>query len=128
MYLWRAFLDFGNLSFFRNSLTFFVCGETPCGVIVRPKKSTCLTPKWHLAIVRLRPAFLMHSKTVLMLMHSWVESFAAMPMSSMYWAHWSALIALSKYSLIKDEKADNERLRPWARRRYANVRLAKIKG
>ena len=67
----------------------------------------------------------MHSKTVLM--HSWVESFAAVPMSSTYWAHWSDLIALSKYSLIKDDKADIERLKPWASRWYANVRLAKLK-
>ena len=69
----------------------------------------------------------MHSKTVLMLIHSWDESFAAMPMSSTYWAHWSALIAMSRYSLINDERADNERLRPGASRRYANVRLAKLK-
>ena len=68
----------------------------------------------------------MHSKTVLKLMHSWDESIAAMPMSSTYWAHWSAFIALSNYFLIKDEKADSERLRPWASRRYANVRLAKL--
>ena len=51
----------------------------------------------------------MHSKTVLMLIDSWVESFAAMPISSTYWAHLSALVALSRYSLINDEKADNER-------------------
>ena len=70
---------------------------------------------------------MLHSKVVTMLMQCWVESLAAMPMSSTHWAHWSALIALCRYSLIKDEKADNERPRPLARRRYANVRLANLK-
>ena len=37
------------------------------------------------------------------------------------------LMALSRYSLMKLEKDDSERLSPWASLRYANVLLAKLK-
>ena len=109
--IWVSEELFDFLSLWWNSFWCLVCH----------KKSTCLTPKWHFAIRTLRPAFLIHLKTVLMLMQSWVESFAAIPMSSLFCAHWPVLIALSRYPLIKDEKADKKRLRPWTRRRYANV-------
>ena len=51
----------------------------------------------------------------------------AIPMSSTYWAHLSAFMALSRYSLLKLEKDDSEWLSPWASLRYANVLLAKLK-
>ena len=58
---------------------------------------------------------------------SCVTEFAAITMSSTYWAHFSALISASKYSLIKLENRDGERLRPCANRRYVKIRVAKLK-
>ena len=108
----KGFLGFREFELLKKMFDFSVCGQTPSGVIVRPKKSFCLTPKFHLTIESLGTAFLIHSKTVLMLMQSWVESFAILPMSLTYCANWSTLKAVSRYSLIKDEKADKKRLRP----------------
>ena len=116
MYLCRAFLDFGNLTFFRKSWILGDCGATPWGVIVLPKKSTCFTPKWHLDIVSLSPALRMHLKTSVMFVANCSALFAAMPMSSTYCAHWSAFITESRYSLIKLENADKDLLSPWANR------------
>ena len=62
-----------------------------------------------------------------MFIHSCVTVFAAIPMSSTYLAHLYALMSVSKYSRIKLENADSDRLRPCAKRRYAKVQLAKLK-
>ena len=51
---------------------------------------------------------------------------AAMPTSSTYCPHWSALLTGPKYSRIKLEKDDSDLLRPWASLRYANVLPAKL--
>ena len=64
----------------------------------------------------LSPACLMHSKTAGMFRISCVTELAAIPISSTYCAHWSALITLSKYSLIKLEIANKALLSPWAKR------------
>ena len=84
------------------------------GVIVLPRKSISVSPKWHLCIVNFNPASLMHSNEARRFLIKCSASFAAMPMSSTYCAHWSALITRSKYSLIKLEKADRAQLSPWA--------------
>ena len=103
-----------------------VLGANPCGVIVLQRNSTSVTPKWHFSIVNLSPACLMHSKTALMLRISCVTELAAIPVSSTYCAHWSALITLSKYSLMKLENADKALLSPCASRLYGNFLLAKL--
>ena len=51
---------------------------------------------------------------------------AAMPISSTCCAHLSALMAGSRYSRMKLEYAETERLSPFANLRYANVLLAKL--
>ena len=104
-----------------------VLGATTCGVIVRTRNSISVTPMWHFSIVSLSPAFLMHSKTARMFRINCVTVLAAVPMSSTYCAHWSALITLSKYFRMKLDKADRALLNPWAMRFYANVLLAKLK-
>ena len=53
--------------------------------------------------------------------------FVAIPMSSTYWAHLSAFMALSSYSRMKLEKDDSDLLSPWASLRYAKILLAKLK-
>ena len=93
-----------------------VLGAIPCGVIVLPRNSTSDTPKWHLSMDSLSPACLMHSKTARKFRISCVTEFAAIPMSSTYYAHWSALITLSKYSLMKLENADKALLSPCSSR------------
>ena len=45
--------------------------------------------------------------------HNCFVSFAALRISSLYWANWPALIALSRYSLMKLENAESYLLRPW---------------
>ena len=94
--------------------------------MVRPRKSTWLTPKWHFGMASLNPALLMHLKTSRILLVNSVASLEAIPMSSTYCAHRSAFITGSKYSLIKLEKAHSERLSPCAILLYAKVRLANI--
>ena len=126
MYRCNAFFVFGNLILDKNFLILGTCGATPSGVMVRPRKSTCLTPKWHLDMANFNPAFLMHLKTSRILTVSCVASLAAIPMSSTYCAHWSALMTGSKYSRMKLEKADRERLSPCASLLYAKVLLAKL--
>ena len=69
----------------------------------------------------------MHSKAALMLTHSCVTVFAAILVSSTYFAHWSVFISVFKYSLMKLEDADSDRLRPWANCRNVKVRLADLK-
>ena len=51
---------------------------------------------------------------------------AAIPTSSTYWAHLSALTEGSKYSRIVLLKAERDRFSPWANRRYAKVLLPKL--
>ena len=69
----------------------------------------------------------MHWNVALRLLMSCSASLAAMPISSTNWAHWSALITLSKYSRMKLEKAYRALLRPCANLLYAEVLLAKLK-
>ena len=95
-------------------------------VIVRPRKSTSCTPKWHLAMLSLRPAFRRQWKTARRFLINCSEVLAAKPISSTYCAHWSALMTGSRYSRMKLEIADRERLSPCASLRYANVLLAKL--
>ena len=89
-----------------------VLGAISCGVMVLPRNSTLVFPKWHLSIDSLSPACLMHSKTARRLRISCVSELAAIPMSSTYCAHRSALITLSKYSRMKLENADRALLNP----------------
>ena len=74
----------------------------------------------------LSPDCLMHSKTARMFRIGCVTELAAIPMSSTYGAHWSALITLYKYSLMNLENADKALLSPCASRLYAKVLLAKL--
>ena len=85
-------------------------------MIVLPRNSTSVTPKRHFSIVNLSPACLIQSKTARMLRISCVTELAAISRSSTYCAHWSALITLSKYSLMKLENAEGALLSPCARR------------
>ena len=94
--------------------------------MVLPRNSTWITPKWHFSMMSLSPACLMQSKTARMFRISCVTELAAIPMSSTYCAHWSALMTLSRYSRMKLQNADNALLSPCARRLYANVLLAKL--
>ena len=57
-----------------------------------PQNSTCVTTKWHFSVVNFSPAFLMHLKTALMFSMSCSVVFAAIPTSSTFCAHWSALM------------------------------------
>ena len=59
----------------------------------------------------------MHLKTARMFTQSCATVLAAIPMSSTYWAHWSALMRVSKHSRMNLENADSDRLRPCAYRR-----------
>ena len=126
MYRWSAFLDRENLTFSRNLAIFCFWGATPLVVIVRPRKSTSCTPKWHLVMLSLRPAFLRHWKTARRFLINCSGVLAAMPISSTYCAHWSALMTGSRYSRMKLGNADRERLSLCANLRYANVLLAKL--
>ena len=69
----------------------------------------------------------MHWNVALRLLISCSALLTAMPISSTNWAHWSALMTLSKYSRIKLEKADKALLSPCANLLYATVLLAKLK-
>ena len=77
-------------------------------------------------MLSLRPAFRRHWKTACRLLINCSGVLAAMPISSTYCAHWSALMTGSRYSRMKLENADRERLSPCANPRYANVLLAKL--
>ena len=127
MYLRSPFFVRGNLSVCKYFWIFWLWGATPDGEIFRPRSSTSLAPNWHLAIASRSPAARMHWKTSLKLFFNSSGVFVAIPMSSTYWAHLSAFMALYRYSLMKLEKDDSERLSPWASLRYANVLLAKLK-
>ena len=107
MYLCTFFLDFGNRTFAKNFMILWCWGRSlACyGAMVLPRNSTSVTPKWHLSMDSLSPACLMHSKTARMFRISCVTELAAIPMSSTYCAHWSALITFSRYSLMKLENA-----------------------
>ena len=112
----NSFLTSG-IWFFQGSFVCSVFGVVLLvGVIVRPRKSISVAPKWQLRIVSLRPASWMHLKVALRLAMRLSASLTAMPVSSTYWAHWSALKTLSRYSLMKPENADRARLRPCAKR------------
>ena len=91
-YRWTCLRVFGKRTLARNFLILWSWGAIPRGVIVLPRNCTLITPKWHFSIVSFRPAMLMHSKTALMLCISWATELAAIPMSSTYWAHWSAFL------------------------------------
>ena len=54
------------------------------GLMVLPRKSTCLTPKWHLEIANFTPAFLIHLKTSRLLRVSLVASLAVIPIIPMW--------------------------------------------
>ena len=107
-----VFFYFGNRVFVRNFWILWSCGATPCGVIVLPRNVISVTPKWHFLMVSLSPAFRMHSKTARMLRISCVTLLTAIPISSTYCAHWSALITLSRYSRTKLENAESALLNP----------------
>ena len=64
-----------------------ILGGNRCGVIVLPRNSTSVTPKWHFSMVNLSPARRMHSKTARMLRINCVTELAAIRMSSTYCAH-----------------------------------------
>ena len=87
MFLRSAFLDRGNLTFSRNLVIFCFCGASPLVVIVRPRKSTSCTPKWHVAMLSLRPAFRRDWKTARRFLINCSGVLAAMPISSKYCAH-----------------------------------------
>ena len=95
-------------------------------VNVRLRKSTFCTPKWHLARLSLRPALRRHWKTACGFLINCSGVLAAMPISSMYCAHCPALMTGWKFSRMKLENAERERLSPCANLRYANVLLAKL--
>ena len=97
-------------------------------MIVLPRKSTSVTPKWlYFSMVNLSPAFLMHSSTARKLCISCVTVLAANSMSSTYCAPWSALITLIKHSRMKLENTtDRALLRPCSSLLEANVLLAKF--
>ena len=84
--------------------------------MVLPTNSTCVTPKWHFLIVSFSPALRMHLKTALMFYMSCSVVLAAIPMSSTYWAHWSALMTVSRYSRMKLENVDKALRCPCASR------------
>ena len=127
IYLWSPFFVRGNLSVCKYFWILWLWGATPDGEIDRPRNSTSLAPNLHLPIVCRSPASRMHWKTSLKLFFNSSGVFVAIPMSSTYWAHLSAFLALSWFSLTKLEKDDKERLNSWASLRYANVLLAKLK-
>ena len=126
MYLWSALLDRGNLTFSWNLVIFCFCGATPLVVIVRPRKSTCCTQKWFMAMLSLRPAFRRHWKTARRFLINCSGVLSAMLLSSTYCAHCSALMTGSRYSRMKLENADREWLSPCANPQYANVLFAKL--
>ena len=109
-------MGFGNLTLAKMVLVVWSCSATACEMIVLPRISTSVTPKWPFSMVSFRPACLMQSKTALMLRMSCVTELAAMSMSSTYCAHWSGFVTLSRDSLIKLEKAERAQLRPCASR------------
>ena len=126
MYLWSAVLDQGNLTFSRNLVMICFCGATPLVVIVRPRKSASCTPKRHLSMLSLRPAFHRQWKTAHRFLINCWGVLVAMPLSSTYCAHWSTLMTGSRYSRMKLDNSDMKRLSPCANLRYANVLLAKL--
>ena len=99
----KPFSETLEIWFFQGSSVHFVSGVWRLVVSV--------ATKWHLCIVSLRPFSWMHLNVALKLAMRWSASLAAMQISSTYWAHWSALRTLSRYSLKKLENADSDRLR-----------------
>ena len=96
-------------------------------VIVRPRKSTCCTPKWHFAIFNFNPpVFCMKVKTTLWFRSNSWGSLASTPMSSTNCAHRSSLMTEPRYSGINLEKVASDLPRPWTSLRFAKVRLAKL--
>ena len=55
-------MDFGIFVFPERLVILSFWGLTPSWVIVLPKTSISVAPKWHLCIVSFNPASLMHSK------------------------------------------------------------------
>ena len=127
IYLCTCFFNFGNLTFAKNFWILWSWGAISCGVMVLPRNSTSVTPKWRFSIVSSAPDCLMHSKAVRMLRIKYANELATIPISSTCCAHWSALITLSKYFLIKLENADSARLNSCASLLYVNVLFAKLK-
>ena len=105
-------LGFGESQFASEVLNFVRLWWYSLGWNGLPKSSTCLTPKWLFSIFNFNPAWWKHLKTARMFRVKFVAFLAAIPMSSTYWANWSALTAGSKYSRMKLEKADTDLLRP----------------
>ena len=70
LFIVNTFLDLVNRSFDTQCLALSSCGATPSCLIMRTRKSTCLTPKWHVDIVSFRPPIRMHWKTVPIFAHS----------------------------------------------------------
>ena len=110
----KSLLDLGKLNLLRKFWIFWGCGNTPSAEMALPRNSTCLAPKWHFSIVNFNPAGRMHLRTARIFRVRSVSLMAAIPISSTYWAHWSALTTGSKYSRVKFEKADTDLLRPCA--------------
>ena len=108
-------------------MIFCFCGVTLLVVTAGPRKSTSFTSKWPLVMLSLLPAFQRHLKTARRLLIICSGVLAAMPRTSTYCAHLSALIARSRFLRMKLENADKERLSPCSNLRYANVVLAEGK-
>ena len=100
--------------FFKNLSIFSSMGATPLEVMLRPRNSISGCPKAHLALDSFGPPCLILMNTDSMLSTSSSTLLAAMPMSSTYWAHLSALTKGSKYSRTVLLKADRDRFSPWA--------------
>ena len=120
----KCFLDRGFSTFFRTLTILWFCGATPFVFIVWPRKSTFWTPKWLLAMLSLRPAFLRHWKTARVFLINCLGVLAAMPQSSTPCAHLSALMTGSRYSRTKLAKTDRQRLSPSVNLRFAIVLVA----
>ena len=115
---WFLFQEFGYV--------FCFLGATPFVAVVRPGKFTFCTSGWHLFLLSLRLAFRRQSETAREFLSNFWGIMAAMPISSMYCAHWSVVITGPRYLRMKLDKADRERLCLFANHRCANILLARL--
>ena len=122
VYFWKYFLNSTaklfstwGISLYSRKFEFYEL------VVILPRikwfhlwKSTCLTPKWHFSDVIFKPAWRIFLKTARTFRVRSAAVSAAIPISSRYRAHWSALTTGFKYSNMKLEKADTDLLKPCA--------------
>ena len=97
----KASFDLGSLTLMINFCVSSACCDTRSDEVNMPKNSVCLAPKRRFSIVSFNLVWRMYLKTALNFRVRSVAVWAAILISSKYWANWPALKTGSKYSRVK---------------------------